>query len=248
MMSLSLSLYLDLLRFGLSVTVLFVHIGSQQYSGGIFWRVVPFGQPAVIGFFVLSGFVIAHVAETRERDALSFAISRFSRLYSVVIPALMLTAIVDYIGWRFAYDHYINAPLDIGTSQIGLRYIAGLLMATSFGVLEYLVHTTFFVPGTNGPFWSLSNEIVYYAGFMVYSYYRGYMRILAISILGFIAGPGIIVLAPLWISGALIYKLSDKKVIPSKIAILIFFVSAVMFSLSGLPHLESWWQQWMLFG
>ena len=51
-----------------------------------------------MAFFVLSGFVIAYAAETRDPDARAFALSRLARLLSVTLPALALTAALDRVG------------------------------------------------------------------------------------------------------------------------------------------------------
>ena len=61
----ALSLYLDALRFGAAFIVFLSHFG--RVSGGLFWQMQPYGRTAVLVFFVLSGFVIAWVTETKER-------------------------------------------------------------------------------------------------------------------------------------------------------------------------------------
>jgi peptidoglycan/LPS O-acetylase OafA/YrhL len=92
-MSLGLSLYLDLLRFGLAVLVWVGHSTSHVYTGHPFplWFTYDYGRTAVMGFFVLSGFVIAHVSQGAESSPSLYAVARVSRLYSIVIPALLLT-------------------------------------------------------------------------------------------------------------------------------------------------------------
>ena len=60
------SLYLDAVRFGAALVVLLGHFAQQDLSGGLFWQVAPFGGDAVIVFFVISGFVIAHATAVKE--------------------------------------------------------------------------------------------------------------------------------------------------------------------------------------
>src|SRR5437879_5863418 len=93
------SLYLDLVRFSAAMIVFFEHFRERsRHAFYEFWKLHPFvyshlnplSQTAVIVFFVLSGFVIAHVLATRERTPLEYAASRFGRLYSVVVPTLLL--------------------------------------------------------------------------------------------------------------------------------------------------------------
>lgn len=90
------SAYLDGLRVLAALSVLIYHWAGLYH--------VPkaaaghHGHDAVIVFFVLSGFVIAHVAE-RSPDWKHFAFARVTRVYSVGFPALVLAfASVPYIG------------------------------------------------------------------------------------------------------------------------------------------------------
>jgi peptidoglycan/LPS O-acetylase OafA/YrhL len=55
------------------------------------------GAEAVDVFFVLSGFVIGYATDSRERTPLTYAINRLARIYSVAIPALAATFILDGI-------------------------------------------------------------------------------------------------------------------------------------------------------
>ena len=97
-MTQALSLYLDALRFAAAFTVFMSHYAAGRYSGGLFWQVTPYGRIAVIVFFVLSGFVIAWVTETRERTLEEYALSRVARLYSVIVPAFVVTWALDNLG------------------------------------------------------------------------------------------------------------------------------------------------------
>ena len=94
------SLYLDMIRPIAALVVLLSHVSYQNLSGGQLKFMASTGVQAVDIFFVLSGFVIAHVYATREHDFRDYAISRAARIYSVALPALILTAIVDAIGIR----------------------------------------------------------------------------------------------------------------------------------------------------
>jgi peptidoglycan/LPS O-acetylase OafA/YrhL len=89
-----LSLYLDALRFGAALAVFVSHYATGRISGGLFWR-FDGGRTAVLVFFVLSGFVIAWVSDTRERTLEEYGLSRVARLYSVMIPVFVLTAVLD---------------------------------------------------------------------------------------------------------------------------------------------------------
>lgn len=68
-MSISVSVFLDLARFGAALAVLFCHISGKRLTGGLLWQLGPYGSEAVTVFFVLSGYVIAYVAATREKNS-----------------------------------------------------------------------------------------------------------------------------------------------------------------------------------
>jgi Acyltransferase family len=83
------SRFIDLVRGSAAVAVLLHHY-LKHYAGNGAYAVPDFGQEAVMIFFVLSGFVIAMVSETNERDFVTFAIKRLSRFYSVVVPGVVI--------------------------------------------------------------------------------------------------------------------------------------------------------------
>ena len=127
-MSFGISLYLDLIRFFMAIVVWTGHSTLHAYTGYPFklWFMFPYMQTAVIAFFVLSGFVIAHVTSNAESSPQSYTIARISRLYSVVIPALILTFICDNIGLRIDPAFYDMKPIALSDHQFG-RYVASFL-------------------------------------------------------------------------------------------------------------------------
>src|SRR5579864_6899404 len=83
------SLYLDLVRVSAALVVLYSHTNARLLTT----RVLPgelLGHSAVVVFFVLSGFVIAYITDTKEKTPADYAASRLARIYSVAVPALLL--------------------------------------------------------------------------------------------------------------------------------------------------------------
>src|SRR5207253_9880977 len=118
------SLYLDGLRFTAALMVFFSHVGQYPFTARAGGEAPPawlqqYGAPAVTIFFVLSGYVIAYVVATRERDARSYTISRVSRLYSVVVAALVLTLLFD--TWGAAVDPGLCAGAVVSPDPITTR-------------------------------------------------------------------------------------------------------------------------------
>jgi peptidoglycan/LPS O-acetylase OafA/YrhL len=95
----SLSMYLDCVRI-FSALLVFIHHASYPRFGGEWLLRV--GGEAVIVFFVLSGFVVSYAAEAKERTSAQYIAGRLSRLWSVAIPAILCTILMDFIGRRIA--------------------------------------------------------------------------------------------------------------------------------------------------
>lgn len=89
------STYLDLLRLLAALAVFLGHASFPEFTGHTIRMPDQLPHEAVIVFFVLSGYVISYVAQEREARAGSFFVSRAARIYSVAIPALIITLVVD---------------------------------------------------------------------------------------------------------------------------------------------------------
>jgi peptidoglycan/LPS O-acetylase OafA/YrhL len=198
----ALSLYLDGLRFGAAFTVFLAHYSVHRISGGFFWPLFAYGHTAVLVFFVLSGFVIAWVTETRERSLGEYVLSRAARLYSVIIPAFIITAVVNSLGEAVDPQLYGAVRGDI-TSHPVLGYALSAVFLGQSWTLDLL-------PGSNVPFWSLDYEVWYYAIFAVAVFLRGRYRIAALGAAALLAGPKILILLPVWLMGVAAWRWRAK--------------------------------------
>jgi len=193
----ALSLYLDALRFGAALTVFVSHYSTGRISGGLFWQ-FDHGRTAVLVFFVLSGFVIAWVSERRERTLEEYCLSRVARLYSVIIPAFVVTAALDSIGK--AIDPRLYGP-EWGHSM-------------AHPVIDYALSAVFLgeswtirvLPGSDVPYWSLNYEAWYYVLFAAVIFLRGRPRIAAVIVTALLAGPRILFLLPVWLMGVAAWR------------------------------------------
>ncbi len=217
------------------------------------------GHEAVMVFFVLSGCVIAHVIHTmtqRGRWSWSGYLSaRLTRLWVVLIPALLLTAVWDRLGTG------LGGAIYAGT---GFGSILNAPVADSSGVLVFFGNVFFLqkilVPtfGSNGPLWSISYEFVYYlvypalllafAGATRSWWLRGAGLALAVGLLVF-SGPSIAGAFPVWLAGVGAYWLFRRRPLPERFSVLGFLLGVVALlgcivgSRSGfkLPHLDWAW-------
>jgi len=147
-------------------------------------------------FFVLSGFVIAYVAETKERDLSEFVKARLARLYSVALPALAVTVIADQIGRSI--DITVYDPYWYRDSWPVLRLLIDALFLNEIWFASVL-------PFSNAPYWSLGYEFWYYMLFGAAFFLAGRTRWLAIAGICLLIGPKILILLPVWWLGVLTY-------------------------------------------
>ena len=104
------SVFLDGLRVFAAIWIFAHHCVMEFYKDP--WGA--HGHDAVVIFFVLSGYVIAFSTLGRKNTQVKqYAIARLSRLYSVVIPALILSALVVVLGFMTNPAAYAN-PADFG--------------------------------------------------------------------------------------------------------------------------------------
>jgi len=198
-MSRGFSLYLDTVRFAAAFVVLLSHWAYPRFTGGTYlWiRDLNLGSDAVVVFFVLSGLVIAFAAEEKDRSAKVFLFNRATRLYSVAIPALVLTFAADRLGallWPEAYDGWWYNALPMGEF-----FFSGLTFSSEWGLSAVRL-------GTNGPYWSLSYEAAYYGLFAAAFFLRGGVRIACLCLLALVIGYKPLLLLPAWLAGVWIWK------------------------------------------
>jgi peptidoglycan/LPS O-acetylase OafA/YrhL len=232
-MHLNLSLYLDVIRFLAAVGVFLSHISYDPITSNVFWGPLGrYGPISVTVFFVLSGYVIAHVSATREKTARDYFISRLSRLYSVVFPTLILTFVFDKIGMAVNPEFYeIRIILWKPESWVG--YISSVLFLNEYQIFGFHGIS----PGTNGPYWSLSFEATYYliAGVVLFAPLRFSLPVALVVLL--FAGKTISALLPLWGLGFMLYRYGSKLALSRYFAIFAFIGSALMLAL--LPFIFS---------
>ena len=196
------STYLNLLRLLAALAVFLGHCGwlwTPGWSGAFAahgW-VVP-----VLVFFVLSGFVIGHTVAHQDGGPGAYAVNRAARIYSVALPALVATFILDAIGRHVAPALYGSA-WGYTALHPARQFLRSLLFVNEIWWSRSM-------PGSNGPFWSLAYEVWYYVAFGVLAFGRGPLRLPATAlVLGF-AGPWVTLLFPIWLLGLGAHRLAEK--------------------------------------
>lgn len=231
------SLYLDLIR-ALAAVVVFLHHGGMGFFSDNLGWLPPTGHEMVVVFFVLSGFVIAFSADRAPGSWRIFGADRLSRLWSVALPALLLSALLDFIGHRLAPDVYqAQAALDHAPVRYGLA-------ATFLNQSWHLASK----PGSNGPFWSLAYEFWYYALFAGWFYARSmFGKIAAVIIFIVFTGWKIALLLPVWLLGVGVFQLCRKATVSAALGWCMALVGGGMgfvwaFGIVPIPLLPVHWQ------
>jgi peptidoglycan/LPS O-acetylase OafA/YrhL len=209
--------HLDTLRGVAAQMVLFHHAMGASFpdSGYGNWGI---GNIGVLVFFLLSGFLITHsIANRIAAQHFSFgefAVSRFSRIYTAYLPAVIFVALIDQISLRFPAYPY-RGDYNFGTA------VANLAMLQDFPLFQILrrLHVseqTWFVTsfGSGKQFWTISIEWWIYMSvglFMGMLVRRGrvsgaFLALLALASIetayNFVGGPGDSLTAD-WLLGAL---------------------------------------------
>ncbi|MFI5013603.1 MAG: acyltransferase family protein [Hyphomicrobiales bacterium] len=165
--------FLDLVRFGAALLVLFGHSRGLYFVGiaqapdagiatRLFYLVTGLQHEGVILFFVVSGFLVGGSVwrniEAGRFEARLYLINRFSRIYLVLIPALVLVFILDRLGMSFLADTRFYAERPLFPSGV----YAGWTWSQIPCHLASLQGAVCNAWGADPPLWSLGWEWVFY--------------------------------------------------------------------------------------
>jgi len=235
------SLHLDLIRGLAALVVLYGHLhlvvtghGSNAIAGqrlDITTRSadgLALPHAAVLVFFVLSGYLVGgSVLRDLKRNRFTwwqYSLRRLTRLWTVLIPALLIGTVLDTITRVFFSGTtlfktciFTNQLHALPTALNFLRYLFFMQAVDRFPAPRF---------GTNGALWSLSSEFWYYLLFPLLTIallsnrtprpLRIAFAILAVFLLWFV-GPRISVAFPIWLLGACAYLVPPK--IPARFQI-----------------------------
>ncbi len=192
----ALSAYLDLMRVGAALCVFVSH--TFFFFFGIDRPRIP-GDDAVMVFFVLSGFVIAHVVANRDPSLRLFLVNRLARLWSVGVPALFLGLFAAFC---------LDPSLGGGWAEFGRNLGAVVRNLLFLGQGPIGSH----LPPNDGAYWSVNNEAWYYFIFGGMTLLQGRGRVAWVAVCALLAGPAVLALMPGWLVGVWIYRNRDRWV------------------------------------
>lgn len=195
---------LDRWRIVLALVVVVLHAQSLGWlnlsTHQTLYRVA---HDAVIGFFVISGYSVMQAAARGGFRAGPFLAGRFSRLYSLVAPALVLTLCLDLVGRSLQPDLY---PLWVYPKWYLHLGFHGLFLSENW---------LWSLPAfSNVPYWSLAYEAWYYlllAAVLV----KPERRLLLVMCVLLLMGPRMLLLLPCWLIGVAAWHLVQRGNLPT---------------------------------
>ena len=266
------SLFLHFLRIFSAILVCLSHSkdffmlpmeDNPQFFEMLIRPLMSLGTSAVLVFFFLSGYLVGgnelerlHSGGLQPRK---YLVDRISRLWLVLIPALVFTFALNSISCNpNKVSLYCSSSLDLASHADGPPLLDQNL-SSFLGSILFLQPFQGNVFGGNGPLWSLSYEFWYYIVFyfviLVISSIRTnkFPKSLILFFLLFVSGVSILsfdwfTLGTVWIAGAisktLVNQLDKKTLLRNQrflqnhkiFKIIIFLVFPAMISVKLLPR------------
>lgn len=228
------SAVLDVIRWIAALAVVLTHLNDQMFLSlqqtpatshtlaFMMWKFVSAsGNEAVIVFFVISGYLVggAALAEFLKNGDLQlsrYMLRRGARLYTVLVPALVIGAALDIIGSQLSGGSSVYA------STLHHLSVSGFLGNLVF--LQTLFVETF---GSNDALWSLTNEFFYYlmCGLTLYALSKNRSRLQRSALLLLLGGiawlifPKILLFGTLWLLGMAIRVMPLRRTLPLALAV-----------------------------
>ena len=216
-----LSLYLDLIRFLAAVVVMVSHTWPLLAPGSTFK--FP-GHEAVVVFFVLSGYVIAHAALRPGMTLAVYVQHRVARILPVAWLALLLTAVLVA-----AVPTLYEEPGLVASTLANMVFMG----QSGWGWMEAPL---------NSPFWSLNYEVWYYVLFAIWVFVKRH-RWLWLCAAMLLAGPKILMLMPIWLMGVALYYRTPT--FGRGTALLIFITTVTLATAMCSLDVSEQWRAWI---
>lgn len=238
--------FLDLSRWSAACIVFLGHLRDPLFLGysevatrdrnlaiQLWYFVTGWHGEAVIIFFVISGYLVGGVASARASvgkfSSPDYAIDRCTRLYFVLLPALVLTAALDYLGATYLgaaglYTHEQPMIVQKIATQAFSNFATFPIFVGNVFMLQTIACPSF---GSNQPLWTISLEFWFYVvfGLMLLAWLSSRQRWVwaaALLILFALLGTQFPFFLGLWLCGVAVAFVPWRKAERPVIALLVF--------------------------
>lgn len=213
--------FLNLVRWMAALVVVFGHVdmylglfgGDSPEEWAAFGYLGSHAHAAVIVFFVLSGYVVTYATERKivkgDYGFRDYFLDRWSRIYSVLLAAIVVTLILDFIGGKISSAYH--DPALIPQDGFVLRLIANVFGVQ--GIWGYRIQL-----GSNPALWSVGYEFIYYLlfGGLFFSkqlFRRRWVAPLIVTLVLGLIGWKMAAYFFVWLMGVLAYYVSRSRIL-----------------------------------
>jgi peptidoglycan/LPS O-acetylase OafA/YrhL len=201
--------FLDLVRFGAALLVMFGHFRGLFFESinnvagaGIatkaFYVVTGVHHEAVVLFFVVSGFLIGgrvwDLIEQGRFNLATYFLDRFSRIYLVLIPALVVVGTISFLGSHLFAETRLFGQRPLVPSGISADW-SWAQIPCHLASLQSIACAPW---GVDPPLWSLGYEWVFYflAPLLLGAFYAPLGVLARVSAVGLVMAGSLALLVP----------------------------------------------------
>jgi peptidoglycan/LPS O-acetylase OafA/YrhL len=210
------SIYLDLVRVVAALDVMIAHAQLSKLIPPLPF-ILDSAPTAVVVFFVLSGYIIESTSQ--GGGIRNYAIHRTARIYSVALPAVILS-LVCIAGYALAKGSAVTGAF---LEQWGQWWRIPIIL--TFRGQDWFAEVE--LPW-NGPFWSLHFEVAYYIIYGLLLLPGTRMRTFALLFFCLLIGPKILLLFPCWWLGVEIARRPSLRFPTRAMALTVFLVTPLI--------------------
>lgn len=216
----SFSNFLHLLQILAMATVFIGHFTYPEFSALDLPGLEAWRRWAVPFFFMTSGYMALLSIDKHRVSIGNLIAGRVTSLWVIVIPMLLLTPVLDNIGYSMApliyqaNEKFIDVRAGVGGPAGGVDFLVAFINSGLFlnELIVYKIAGLGTVEGgtrafSNDAFWFLCYLIPYIILLVIGVRTTGFQRIFWLVGLSVFFGPPIMLLAPLFFGGCLIYVL-----------------------------------------
>jgi len=218
------SLYLDLVRVVAALDVMIAHAQLSKLIPPL-PLILDSAPTAVVVFFVLSGYIIE--STTQGGSIRNYAIHRIARIYSVALPAVILS-LACIAGFALAKGQAVTEDF---ITEWGQWWRIPLVLA--FRGEDWFSEVE--LPW-NGPFWSLHFEVAYYMIYGLLLLPGSKARTCALILFCLLIGPKILLLFPCWWLGVELARRPSLRFPSRALALAVLFATPLI--IAAMVHFK----------